>query len=395
MAMGLWAILQLIGANATQLKVLPLTAPIHRAFPDSTMRTSPAILAAALLIAASPACAQIFPGISAKDAGEAVKKAEGESSADATPTKTDAPEVSGRPETPTKEAPTASGAGKDQKELEKKYKEALASIRNEQTAVANHTKSLERGCYSDFKGFVSGLAEYHSGNFTRAAKSLSGFTPPQVLSDENTFRTRYWDEAKGGEGLLLGAMARCFAEFDPDVATESRVKSKFRQVADDARKSAKAIRDRIGAGNWDQTGLIDRASVLTRFADDGESVWLAAWGAGEKAKATPWDFDVVLSYARMLWVTARLELNIHQRVLLKYLADNFPEHDLVRNGEVAVLLAWNMVRTWQFDDAIALMDAAIEGNKADKDRHKSLIASRAAMLTERRRIERGLLKIDR
>lgn len=354
------------------------------------------LLTAGLLMAAAPACAQIFPDISARDAGEAVKKAEekagatsGAGSGTTTP-----PPVTEKPPQPTGDTPGADTV-KDTKELEKKFKDAMASVRAEQTAVANHTKALERGCYADFKDYVSGLADYASGNFTRAAKSLNGFTAPQTLTEENTFRNRYWEEAKNGEGLLLGAFARCFAEFDPELKTDSRIKAKFRSVAEDARKSARAIRAKVGVGNWDQTGLIDRASVLDRFADDGEAVWLAAYSAYEKAKAAPGDFDTVMSCARMFWVTARLELNLHQRVVLKYLAANFPDHELVRNGEVSVLLAWTYTRTWQFDDAIALMDAAIENNKANKERHTSLITSRAAMTTERRRIERGLLKIDR
>lgn len=362
------------------------------------MRTATTL--AVVLLAATPAVAQVFPGISAGAAEAEVKKAEsaGNSTADAKPSEVEKPAVPSEvaePPKPTGENGTT--LTKEQRELERKFKDALSnnSILAEKRVVDRHASPLIKAGFNDFKDYTTGLLNLYAESFSAACSDLTKFVPPNTLSEENPNRTGMWNAAKGGEGLLLGHMAKCYSEFDDTVRNERLVKSRFKQAADYARGAAKAMRAKAGMAPWDQDGLIDRAGTLERFAEEGEATWVACWTAAEAARAKPWDFDVVLTYARSLYVSSRLELNMRQRLVLRYLMTNFPEHEQVKNGELAVLMSWNLVRTWQFEDARTLIDKAVIDNGGNKERSESLRNSRNAMGQERTRIERGLLKIAR
>lgn len=352
------------------------------------------ILALSFVLFASPVMAQVFPGISARDAEAVVRKAPAAGEAKPGPAEPEPPVVVDQPAPP---KPTeASGPTKEQKELEKKFKEALSGLRAEQIAVDRHTRDLVKNCHDDFKDYVTALVDFHTENYTRCSTMMFRFTPPGGLRQpSNASKERYWNLMKQGSAMLEGTFAACYNQFDLNARNERGIKSKAKAAGDQAIAGARAMRGKANQAPYEAEAVAVNSLTLDSFAKNIEAEWVAVWNAAEKARAAPWEFEPVWELAVLLHQPYKLEMNLTQRLLLRYLLANFKDHPRVRNGEVHEKLAWTLVRTWQFEDARKVIDEAFTAQIGNATRARELDTARGAMSQERRQIEMGLLRVGR
>lgn len=347
----------------------------------------------ALFIAmAGPATAQIFPGVSADEAEKEIRAAKAKQAADQQPE--DRPEpIAGEAKDPA-QPPSNSPDPSEQRRFNRLWSDAWGSIRIEQNAISRAASDQLKGAYSDTKAYAQAMLEFHSENFKSAGSKLRAFQAPREIAEATrNARETLLNNLHGGIAFIDAGYADIFEMFDPDRSSQRLLEARIKNAGDAAIKASRVAANLGSRAPYDQTRLLENRLGLEAWQTRGEAVWLTAWQNYQKVKETPWDGDAVWELAVSLYQPRLLELNLRQRLVLRYFIANFPNHEKVTNGEAHVKLAWSLVRTWQFTDATTAIETARTNVTGNAERARAISTVAGQLEQERNRIERGLLNI--